>query len=252
MLKTVIFDFDQTLVNSADGFRAAEKWLQHELYRALGLTDWEDFIAVYRRIRGGAGAGESPAAKLRQWHAVAAHFGGTLAAATGRAWQNGYWERVESGTQPLPGALAVLDALRPRCKLGLLTNAAAAGDRALRSDSFPELLARFEAVIVCGEDGIPLKPHPDGFHAILGALGVSAAQAVFVGDNWETDIRGALGVGILPVWLRHAAIRRKPPAAVPEGSILLDRFEPLAALQPTDTHASIRLKLCAAAAAVAG
>ncbi|MGD9193662.1 MAG: hypothetical protein PVH58_17205, partial [Desulfobacterales bacterium] len=51
MLKAIIFDFGQTLVDSADGFRKAEKEAQDKLLRHLGLLDREDFLSIYRRLR---------------------------------------------------------------------------------------------------------------------------------------------------------------------------------------------------------
>jgi FMN phosphatase YigB (HAD superfamily) len=51
MLRAVLFDFGQTLVNSADGFRAAEKKAQARIFRHLRITSWERFLANYRRIR---------------------------------------------------------------------------------------------------------------------------------------------------------------------------------------------------------
>ena len=49
MIKAVIFDFGQTLVNSAYGFRTAEKEAQDKLFKNLGLTVRDDFMAIYRR-----------------------------------------------------------------------------------------------------------------------------------------------------------------------------------------------------------
>lgn len=51
MIKAIIFDFGQTLVNSADGFRTAEKDAQAKLFSNFGLTIQEDFMANYRRLR---------------------------------------------------------------------------------------------------------------------------------------------------------------------------------------------------------
>ena len=38
MIKAVIFDFGQTLVNSADGFRTAEKQAQDKLFKIPGSS----------------------------------------------------------------------------------------------------------------------------------------------------------------------------------------------------------------------
>ncbi|MBC8246152.1 MAG: hypothetical protein H8E81_01075, partial [Deltaproteobacteria bacterium] len=51
MIKAVLFDFGQTLVNSADGFRLAEKEAKEKLFSDLSLTRREDFLNIYRRLR---------------------------------------------------------------------------------------------------------------------------------------------------------------------------------------------------------
>lgn len=49
-----------------------------------------------------------------------------------------------------------------------------------------------------------LKPHPAIFTAALGALGVTAAEAVMVGDSVRHDIEGARRVGMRAVLLRRS------------------------------------------------
>ncbi|MEK6255896.1 MAG: HAD family hydrolase [Chloroflexota bacterium] len=45
------------------------------------------------------------------------------------------------------------------------------------------------------------KPKPEIFHAALERAGVTAEQAVYVGDNYYADILGARAVGIFPILL---------------------------------------------------
>lgn len=243
MLKAILFDFDQTVVNSADGFRHAEHWLQREIHARLAGVEWESFLSLYRRIRDSRQSDEAPAGKVRQWQEVCLQCNAEPDAATLRAWETGYWQRVEEGTVPLPGAVEILARLHSRFSLGLVTNAASVGERTLRCEHFPTLLAHFDVVVVCGENGLPLKPDPAGFLSALAVLRSGTKEAVFVGDNWATDILGARAAGLLPVWLRHAAIPRKPPAAAPDDVPLMDSLLPLERLSPEDSPELIRAKL---------
>ena len=43
------------------------------------------------------------------------------------------------------------------------------------------------------------KPDPKIFRMALDRLGVPASEAVFVGDNLQTDIKGALNCGMIPI-----------------------------------------------------
>jgi putative hydrolase of the HAD superfamily len=47
------------------------------------------------------------------------------------------------------------------------------------------------------------KPHPEIFHRTLSALGVAPAEAAHVGDDVNTDVAGARGVGMRAIHLRH-------------------------------------------------
>jgi HAD superfamily hydrolase (TIGR01509 family) len=243
MLKAILFDFDQTVVNSAGGFRRAEHWLQREIHARLSGVEWEAFIGLYRQIRDMRRNDEAPAGKVQQWQEVCRRFEIEPDTATVEAWETGYWQRVEEGTAALPGAVELLDRLRARFALGLVTNAATIGKRTLRCEHFPELLDRFDAVVVCGENGLPLKPDPAGFHRALAILRAEPQEALFVGDNWATDILGARAAGIQPVWLRHAAIPRKSPGPIPDDTPLIDSFRPLEQLQPDDSLEKIRATL---------
>jgi putative hydrolase of the HAD superfamily len=57
------------------------------------------------------------------------------------------------------------------------------------------------------------KPHPAFFHRILDKLELGARETLFVGDTWETDIAGAVGVGMRSVWIdrRHRVAPEEHP-----------------------------------------
>ncbi len=242
MLKAVLFDFYQTLVNSANGFRTAERWIQRRLFEWLDLPDWNLFIGAYRRIRAEEG-GNSPAHKVRQWHKVCRHFNVELQDTLLSTWEAEYWDRVDAETRLLPDTMPVLGELRRHFKVGLLTNASTVHERGRHVEQFRSLMAMFDSVIVGGTNDILLKPNPDGFRKLLAALGVSPGEAVFVGDDWTDDICGARDAGIFPVWLRHASIPRQPIKEVPADIVLIDSLHPLRNLCAGDSLDDIRRKL---------
>ena len=59
----------------------------------------------------------------------------------------------------------------------------------------------FESIVLAGALGA-MKPDPRLFQAALGALGVPARQAVYVGDDPEKDLEGARAVGLAPLDVR--------------------------------------------------
>jgi FMN phosphatase YigB (HAD superfamily) len=45
----------------------------------------------------------------------------------------------------------------------------------------------------------------------LQELGIDAAEAVYVGDDYRIDICGAREAGLHPVWIKHHLVKRNWP-----------------------------------------
>ncbi|RMF80033.1 MAG: HAD family hydrolase [Chloroflexi bacterium] len=107
-----------------------------------------------------------------------------------------HWSPVE-GTTVFADVTDILTKLRAhKIKLALLTNAYQPmwmRDIEMRAhgliDFFP--MCRFSAADI----GL-LKPHPDAFHKVLECIGIEPHEAVFVGDSPDTDIAGAQAAGM--------------------------------------------------------
>ena len=97
-------------------------------------------------------------------------------------------------------AVIVLETLRRRYKVGLVTN----WEHAPR---IHELLAElgietlFDAVVVSDEHG-SAKPDPGIFHEALSRTGVAPAEAVYVGDM-DVDVEGSINAGMHPVLIKR-------------------------------------------------
>lgn len=213
MIRAVVFDFGQTLVDSAEGFRSAEKETQEKAYGALGLTDREAFLVVYREIRSAYHA-RSRFSRKAIIEALFLHYGRAIDTALAEQWESQYWQRVQSLTRVFPETPAVLEALRLRgYRLALITNAQGQQQTGMhRIGCYPELEKCFEVVIVAGEGGIAPKPDPMPFCLCLARLGVAAGDSVYVGDDWRIDVCGSEAVGMHPLWLKHRSVRRNWPA----------------------------------------
>lgn len=62
------------------------------------------------------------------------------------------------------------------------------------------IAAHLDFVVTSAEAGLE-KPHPPIFRLALQKAGVSAAQALHVGDQYNSDVLGARGAGIRPLLL---------------------------------------------------
>jgi putative hydrolase of the HAD superfamily len=114
--------------------------------------------------------------------------------------------------RPFPQAAAVLRTLGAGYRLGLLTDGWAPTQR--RKLEALGLGPLFEVLCFTGELGPEYyKPHPAGYRKALEGLHVAAGEAVFVGDNPHTDVRGARALGMWTVRICQGEYRDAPDDA---------------------------------------
>lgn len=213
MLKAVLFDLDETLIDWA------------------GAEPWEDYL--YRRLNGVFNFVHTDVCPLD--HADAEQFFTAFKDAMRDAWVEGVrdlrapsayqvllntlaslgvpaerlkiedlmqayaWEPV-SGVHVFPDVMDVLPVLQANgIELGIVTNASypmAHRDQELAAVGLLEL---FPNCRIAAVDVGYLKPHRTIFEHALGLLNVRPEEAVFVGDNVDADVAGAQGAGMLAV-----------------------------------------------------
>lgn len=111
--------------------------------------------------------------------------------------------------------------------LGVISNS----HRSLEAFTAHFELDRYVRTHVSAHPGRYMKPHRSIFDEALTSAGVSAGEAVMVGDSLKHDVHGALDAGLRAVWLRRtgddSATR---PASVP----LIRRLDELPPLVLSD------------------
>lgn len=115
------------------------------------------------------------------------------------------------GLELFPEAVAVLRAVRDtpgapgmaRRPVGIVTNGPAEVQRA--KVELLDIGRLADIVLISGEFGVA-KPDPEIFREALRKMGVSAEEAIFVGDSAEFDIAGAHGAGLRTVWVNRAGV----------------------------------------------
>ncbi len=111
-----------------------------------------------------------------------------------------YRQHHLANRQLVKGAYELLEALRGRVKLAIITNNSVAEQ--LEKLRYLGIAHFFEAIVISEDVGFT-KPDRRIFELALERLGVSASQAVMIGDNWAADIEGAHAAGIATVWLNR-------------------------------------------------
>ena len=215
MIKAIIFDFGQTLVDSAEGFRSAEKIAKEKVFSSLFPNadddQWQIFLTEYRQIRKNFHA-ESNFSRFEIWQAVYERFNCSADSKKLTQMETEYWELVQSKTTPFPETIKVLEKLSKLFQLGIITNTQGQKtSRNHRLSLFPGIEEFFETIVIAGESGMPAKPDPKPFLLCIEKMNIKACQAIYVGDDFQKDVLGASSVGINPVWLKHSLVKRSWP-----------------------------------------
>ena len=122
-----------------------------------------------------------------------------------------YLEAHWTELAPWSGAQETLDALAPRCKLGVVTNCSARLGRLAAQ----RLSTRWDCVITAEEAGY-YKPDPRPYRLALERIGVPAQETVFVAGS-AFDLVGTAAVGLRTYWHNRVGLARPagaPPPAV--------------------------------------
>ncbi|AIU25583.1 haloacid dehalogenase [Pandoraea pnomenusa] len=108
------------------------------------------------------------------------------------------------------GARELLAALRPHCKLAVVTNCSAT----LGHQAAALLGVDWDAVVTSEEAGF-YKPDPRPYRMALDRLGVPAADAAFVAGSGY-DLFGTAAVGLRTFWHNRVGLARPEGAPSPE------------------------------------
>ncbi len=214
-ITTVLFDLDDTLfdhIGTARAALAATAAVDARLQAADPEALYQHYSELLEEIHAQLLVGRYSYEEARQlrFERLLGPYG--VGAAEVPAIAQAHYGRYQQLRRPLPGARALLEALKPHYRIGIVTNNRTAEQvDKLRHLGMEELV---DALITSEGVGVP-KPDPRIFQAALARLGARPAETVLVGDNWTADVVGALGVGIRPVWLNRTGAPR-PLAHVPE------------------------------------
>jgi putative hydrolase of the HAD superfamily len=119
----------------------------------------------------------------------------------------------EMAMAPIPDALEVLSALKPRYRLGVISNTVGSGDAELEDALEKAGIRRLIDALVTSRDFGKAKPDPAIYAEGARRLGVPLDATIMVGDRLDTDVAGALNAGIPGVWLKHPGAIALPGVA---------------------------------------
>jgi HAD superfamily hydrolase (TIGR01549 family) len=160
-----------------------------------------------------------------------ASLGITVDSETAKAMTAALYVSERETTRMIEGADEALKAIALiGLRMGIISNRMYGGQSLVDDLAHFGISHYFTSMVASGEIG-QMKPHPMLFRKALDDLGVSASEAVMIGDDLRADIAGALGVGMRAVWVRRPVTRSdEPPAGVPSIKYLHELAPVIAAM----------------------
>ena len=220
MNAAVLFDLDDTLIDlqyaRRHGLRAVQRVLpeiEEVALEELELVHDRQLTANYQRTLEDNLSDEE--ATLEHMYGICRRYGlktdraGDAAAA--------YAHELQFHPRLIPGVEELLSALRGNVKIGVVTNGRSRHQR--DKLEFFDLLP-LDIVAISEEVGA-VKPNPEIFRYALEKLGVE--RATMIGDSWERDVLGAIGIGMDAIWLNRY-LRPCPDRSL---AAEINAFEPL-------------------------
>ncbi|MEH2386903.1 MAG: HAD family hydrolase [Nostoc sp.] len=231
MIKAVLFDLDDTLIDHDAAIRDAAGALfdqvipdgKHELkvfieqWISLNRKWYKKFFAKQVTFQ------ESGRGKLRE---AFSKYGYQFSDTDADALLSEYWEHYVSMCQLYDDVKECFAQLQ-KCKIGVVTN----GQEAQQVEKLRRcgILSVMDVVVTSQVAGFA-KPAPQIFQYACAKLGVQQTQSVYVGDNLELDAIAARDAGLIGVWLNrlHADLQASPR--------IIKRINRLTELSELSTH----------------
>lgn len=201
--KHIFFDLDRTLWDFEQNSKTTIEtlFIKHRLQEKLN-TDFHDFFSTYNAKNNmlwanyRVGKVSKNELRLQRYHQsfLAYNFNDEEFALD---FNDDYVKNCSSKTGLITGALELLDYLKPKYGLHIITNGFIEAQQ-IKLDN-TGLSNYFQQVIISDGFGYR-KPDKRIFHHALKKAGASSANSLMIGDDYGPDILGAKGVGMDQVY----------------------------------------------------
>lgn len=219
-VEAVLFDLDDTLLDTAAGFAAAVAAIAAEFLPHLPPQRYPEVLATWRADTGGLyqahvdGLVDYRTQRFARAQEIQDEFGGIALDEAGYQRWAQVWDRTFSSSWvAFDDAAAILAELQSAgLAVGCVTNAGTAQQRAkLAATGLTEAVPLLVTLDTFGVG----KPDPRVFHEGVRLLGVPPERVLYVGDEPVIDARGATAAGLRGVWLDRPGRRRGNPGEDP-------------------------------------
>lgn len=210
-----IFDHALTCRRALARLRTTERGLRSRSLDAV----WGEYTRLLDEVQPDVLAGRITIhdARVGRFQQLAEFCGYEVSRGAAAELSRQYRAHYQALRRAVPGVRRVLERLRGRAVVGVVTNNETAEQE--RKLDYLRLRPLVDFMIVSEAVGVA-KPDPAIFRIALAQANASPEETVMIGDSWHSDVAGARNVGIRPVWFNRFHLPRPDPWPVPE----LDSF----------------------------
>lgn len=203
--KNLFIDLDDTIWDFTGNSRKVYKILYEKFSYGDYFESFEQYIDIFGRKNEELwlkyGAGDITKEELNHGRFI---YPLTVAGVSDTSIANDYMnnalEMMPTMTGLVEGALDLLEYLAPKYNLYILSN----GFRELQSRKMKSAgVEGFFKKVILSEDIKVHKPNREIFHFALSATQSSFSDSIMIGDNIETDIRGARDAGLDQIYFNR-------------------------------------------------
>jgi len=194
MIKAILFDLDETLIDRAETMRRF-LMAQHGLFPELSAHSsaaFSDACLVHQD--------NGYADKLGAYASACKDLGFTDSSLAERLFAD-FKDRYGRDSVPFPGVSETLKLLQSQYRIGLVSNGRTKGQTAKIESC--GIRGFFSSICISESFGYK-KPEVAIFKACLEELSVVPSEAVFIGDNPVADIEPAKKLGMFAIWVKNA------------------------------------------------
>ncbi len=124
-----------------------------------------------------------------------------------------YWKTYAGASPLFYDTISTIQRLKKAgFRLGMVSDSDGTPGMKIKRIRQQPFLKSLEAIVVAGEDTQSVKPSRRPFTLIAERLGLRPKNCVYIGDNPNTDIEGAKGVGMMMILVK----RRGPKGGHPD------------------------------------
>lgn len=210
MIKTVIFDIDNTLYdydkNHAYGMKALADYCKNK----FGITE-DKMLSCYDQAQNitNQRIGTDTAAihsRMLRFQCMTELLSQPLFPHVENMY-HAYWDTLISHSEPSPGAIALFSELKKRnIRIGIGTDMTAS----IQYKKLTRLgFAPYIDFIVTSQEAGVEKPHPHFFEICVEKAGCLPGECAFIGDHLKKDVQGAIDNGLFGIWYSQEQIPKK-------------------------------------------